>query len=98
MIPRARNSDPAQSHQAAAQAAFFAPSHADRILTALRLHGPMTAHELERYTGLTAVQIDRRAAEMRRAMQIKARTFCGIEQKRYSPAGVPAQVWEAIDA
>jgi hypothetical protein len=63
--PRARRSDPATSHQAAARASRFSESHAGRIHVAL-MAGPATAHELAERTGLTVVQIDRRLPELQR--------------------------------
>jgi hypothetical protein len=63
--PRARRSDPATSHQAAARASHFSESHAGRIHVAL-MAGPQTAHELAERTGLTVVQIDRRLPELQR--------------------------------
>jgi len=65
--PRARRTDPATSHAAAAKAERFASSHAGRILAALRDLGTATAHELAPATGLTVVQIDRRMVELQRA-------------------------------
>ena len=65
--PRARRTDPATSHKAAAKAERFAASHAGRILAALRDLGLATAHELALATGLTVVQIDRRTIELQRA-------------------------------
>ena len=71
---RARASDPMTSVTAAIQSSRFAESHAGRILAALKLHGPMTAHELG-IVGLTVVQADRRLPELaskRLATVIKA--------------------------
>ena len=68
--PAARASDPATSHQAARKAKKFAGGHATRIHAALKLHGPMTAHELH-ITGLTVVQCDRRLPELARAGLIR---------------------------
>jgi len=65
--PRARRTDPATSHAAAAKAERFATTHAGRILAALRDLGTATAHELSTATGLTVVQIDRRTIELQRA-------------------------------
>jgi predicted ArsR family transcriptional regulator len=60
---RARASDPMTSVTTAIQSSRFAESHAGRILAALKLHGPMTAHELG-IVGLTVVQADRRLPEL----------------------------------
>jgi len=87
----ARNADPAQSHEAAARAAAFAPTHRDRILAALRQYGPLTAHELERHTGLSYVQIDRRMHEL-----VKNHDARRAPLTRPTPTGGRAQVWEAV--
>jgi predicted ArsR family transcriptional regulator len=63
----ARSDDPETSHAAARNAERFAASHAGRILAALKLHGPRTAHELEALVGLSVVQIDRRLPELKAA-------------------------------
>lgn len=95
----ARKSDPIQSHEAAARAAVFAGPHRERIVAALKKHGPMTAHELERFTGLHYVQIDRRMNEARRLGEARALVQCidgcRVEIKRVTPSGGLAQVWEA---
>jgi predicted Rossmann fold nucleotide-binding protein DprA/Smf involved in DNA uptake len=69
MSARARTSDPATSHGAARNAAHFADSHKDRIMAALK-EGPRTAAGLAAMTGLTVVQIDRRAVELERSGRI----------------------------
>lgn len=96
----ARKSDPVQSHEAAARAEVFAGSHRERIVAALKKHGPMTAHELERFTGLHYVQIDRRMHEARANAEVRALVQhidgCLVEIKRSTPSGGLAQVWEAI--
>lgn len=94
-IALARNSDPIQSHDAADRARQFAPSHRERILSALKKHGPRTAHELERITGLSVVQIDRRMHELVKAREARAHVDL-FEQpvKRGTPSGGLAQVWE----
>ena len=63
---RARRTDPITSHTAARNAGRFANSHKGRILDALQL-GPQTAHGIAQVTGLTVVQVDRRASEMERS-------------------------------
>lgn len=89
--PLARNTDPITSHMAADSAAKFNQSHADRILAALRQQGPSTAHELEKASGLTVVQIDRRLIEIER--QGHARR---TKETRRTPTGGRAFVWEAV--
>ena len=63
---RSRRTDPETSHKAAARASQFATSHAGRILLALQLHGPRSAHGLSLVIGLSVVQIDRRLPELKR--------------------------------
>lgn len=68
---RARSSDPATSHQAAANAAAFAGSQCVRILAALERLGSGTADDIGSACGLTVVQVDRRRKEMERAGLIR---------------------------
>lgn len=96
----ARKSDPVQSAAAGERAVAFAGSHRELLLAALKKHGPKTAHELELYTGLNYVQIDRRMHELRAANEARAYVQhidgCLVEIKRTTPSGGLAQVWEAI--
>lgn len=71
MMPRARASDPVTSQRAAALAERFAGSHRERILQALQEEGPAAPPKLEKLTGLTIVQIDRRLIEMQRDKLIR---------------------------
>jgi hypothetical protein len=87
--PRARKTDPTTSHEAARRAELFATSHAERIVCALRMRGPSTAHELEPHTRLNYVQIDRRMHELVKAGRIKRTPLT-----RPTPTGGRAQVWE----
>lgn len=66
---RARTTDPSTSHAAAVSANAFAPTHSQRICAALK-EGTKTALEIERATGLTVVQIDRRLPELQRANKV----------------------------
>lgn len=69
-VPRARNTDPSTSHQAAARAAYFVDGHKDRICKALAwlatMNQPATADRIASASGLTVVQVDRRLPEMQR--------------------------------
>lgn len=87
----ARTTDPAQSHEAAARSAAFTTSHRGRILAALRVYGPMTAHELAERTELSYVQIDRRMHEL-----VKARQARATGATRPTPTGGRAAVWEVV--
>ena len=88
---RARKTDPATSHAAAARAGEFAAGHASRILAALQDNGPSTADEIAHATGLTVVQVDRRLPEMQRS-GIAAPTG----ETRLSASRVPQRVWKAL--
>jgi len=65
-IPRVRANDPDTSIVAAINAEKFAASHSGRIVEALKLHGPASAHRLSLLIGLTVVQLDRRFSELKR--------------------------------
>lgn len=86
----ARNTDPSQCHEAADRARRFAPSHRDRILSALKQHGPHTAHELEPITGMSVAQIDRRRHELVSAGDVRL-----LPEQRRTPTGGWSQVMEA---
>ena len=87
-LVRAR--DPLSSVQAAERAPAFIGSHTARILAALR-HGPATAHELQRLTGLTVVQIDRRLPDCAAADTARVVQIAGEDLIRGG-----ARVWEAV--
>jgi predicted Rossmann fold nucleotide-binding protein DprA/Smf involved in DNA uptake len=67
---KARATDPATSHAAAARSGTFAGTHKARILQALQ-HGPLTTAAIASASGLTVVQVDRRACELERAGHIE---------------------------
>lgn len=96
-IPRARAKDPATSQQAGLRSKQFSVGHETLIRAALKLYGPMTAHEMQPYTGLDYVQIDRRIAAMRRANAVQAYAGQdGAPVTRRTPSGGSATVWEAV--
>ena len=64
-FPRARNSDPATSHAAAA-ALTTATDHYTAIHEALTLHGPAGKDRIAALAGLDPSQVARRLPEMRR--------------------------------
>ena len=84
-----RAHDPLSSVLAAERAPSFSGVHCDRILSALK-RGPATAHELQKLTGLTVVQIDRRLPELFR--NAKARVV-QVDDADLMRGG--ARVWEA---
>ena len=64
-FPRARNSDPATSHAAAA-AVTTAEDHYTAIHEALTLYGPAGKDRIAALAGLDPVQVSRRLPEMRK--------------------------------
>lgn len=86
-----RASDPFTSIQAAERSVAFSGGHCARILGALKLYGPSTALELQSYTGLTVVQIDRRMPDLREAGQAKVVQVNGADLARKG-----YRVWEAV--
>jgi hypothetical protein len=66
-----RSSDPSTSKTAAINAGRFANGHASRVLAALQLHGPRTAHELSQLIGLSVEQIDRRLPDLKAASKAR---------------------------
>ena len=77
VLSRARRTDPESSHIAAANAAQFAGTHAQRILAALDVISTGTAHEIAEAAGLTVVQVDRRLCELERVGKVRFLTMPG---------------------
>lgn len=67
--PRARSTDPATSHAAAAKAKRFAIDHRAAIVGALFLPG--TCYDIARRTGLDHVAVARRMRELIEAGQVR---------------------------
>jgi hypothetical protein len=69
-LPRARATDPATSHSAAAMVCHIANSHKIRILEAIKSVSDRTlgatAGEIAAASGLSVVQVDRRLIELQR--------------------------------
>lgn len=83
---KARATDPATSHAAAAQA-NFAAAHRGKILAALAA-GPATAEELSRRCGLRYEAVSRRLSELERAGQAEP-----TGETRMGSAGRAMRVW-----
>lgn len=64
--PAARRTDPATSHQAAAQARELAAAHQRAILAALEAHGAMGKDRIAMHAGLDGVAVCRRLTELER--------------------------------
>jgi hypothetical protein len=65
-----RATDPLTSINAAENSAKFSGGHKALILESLK-DGAKSVRELERCTGLTVVQIDRRMAELKRSNEVE---------------------------
>ena len=85
-----RAHDPLTSVIAAERSSSFSGGHCDRILAALN-GGPATAHELQHFTGLTVVQIDRRLPELFRNGKARVQQLDGSDVTRGG-----FRVWEAL--
>jgi predicted HTH transcriptional regulator len=87
----ARTTDPDTSHDAAIRATRFSKSHKGKIFKSLLWKGDMTAHEMEKYTGLNYVQIDRRMHEL-----VKSKLVIDSGIRRPTPTGGRAIVWQIL--
>jgi hypothetical protein len=103
MNPLARTIDPETSHDAAIRAASFSASHQRRILYALLIQkkfnpgwGGLTAHEMEKLTRLSYVQIDRRMHELYRPKNNGTPLVKKSGIIRPTPSGGKAIVWSLI--
>ena len=67
-----KHNGPSTSQDAAERAQHFFSGHCLAILASLQFHGPQTAKEAARTTGLSSVQISRRTADMQSAGLIRA--------------------------
>lgn len=92
--PRARRSDPATSHIAAARVREFASGHFSAILAALTAPGA-TIYELAARTGIDHVAIARRMSELEKLGRVRVqRDPQGREVTRPGRSGRPCRVWE----
>jgi predicted ArsR family transcriptional regulator len=86
--PRARTSNAATSHAAAARVREFDGEHYAKILEALKRPG--TIHEIAERCGLDPVQVARRLSELEKALPPRA---LPTDETRPSPRGRPCRVW-----
>ena len=90
--PRARNSDP-QTSQDAARAFRGKPCRNHYLLILGVMHRPMTGREIAKLTGLSMEQVCRRLPELDRAGLARP-----TDVVRRSRSGHGERVWEAIHA
>lgn len=96
--PRARNTDPATSHAAAADAELRASAGRIAVLASL-LNGPKTDFELAAATGRQQTSAGKRRGECRdHGLVDVARDGRGEEVKRAAPSGSKALVWQITPA
>lgn len=88
-IRRARASDPATSKAAARASHGLASEHRAAILRVMRTGGDWTASEIAERSGLTAVQVARRLAELRQDGAIRETV-----NTRPTPSGRASQCHE----
>lgn len=89
--PAARINDPDTSHIAAAFANCFTQDHKERIVEALRKHGPMGKDAIGRRTGLDGVSVARRLPELLKANQVRL-----TGRKVPSIRGLLEREWELV--
>jgi hypothetical protein len=92
-VPRARRTDPLTSHEAAARVPEFGDDHRDRIVAALREHGPGTCWDIAGWTGLDHVRVARRMKELE---ELKPARVVRTSSKRPGPTGTGCTVWAAV--
>ena len=89
--PKARNSDPDTSHEAAESMEGDAKAQRQRILAYLRYHGPHTADCLDAFLGLRDTSAGRRLPELKEMGLVEMTTM-----KALTRSGRRAHVWRAI--
>ncbi len=89
--PRARNTDPATSHAAAASMQNEAGSQRAAIYAHLRKNGPAIADELDAALGLRLTSAGRRLAELHDQGLVER-----TEQTRDTRSGRKAYLWRAL--
>lgn len=88
-LRRSRATDPQTSQDAARRANGLAAAHRQAILATMQRGGSWTAHEVAENCGLTAVQVNRRFAELRDDGAIQATV-----DTRPTPSGRAAQCYD----
>jgi hypothetical protein len=86
-----RKSDPQTSFQAAAMVSGFAHSHCQKILEALRLHGPLGKTRIAAKTGIDHIAVARRLSDLKNA---NLALPTGDTEK--SATGRNEQIWRAL--
>ncbi len=87
---RARNVDPATSHDAADRVPEFADGHFRKILDALEdLRRPSTFYEIADFCGIQAHAVGKRLSELETAGLIYR-----TDETRATPSGRQAHVWK----
>lgn len=89
----ARNTDPATSHMAAADATANLKNRHYQVLMLLFVAGPLTDFELAERAGLQQTSIGKRRGECRDKGWIEPDHVNGLQVRRPAPSGSMAQVW-----
>ena len=89
--PRARESDPETSHEAAASMANEAAAQRSKIHRALLCHGGKTADGLDEFCELRVTSAGRRLPELQKLGLARP-----TDRKEKTRSGRMARVWEAV--
>jgi len=89
--PRARNSDPVTSHQAAESMMGEAQGQRANILAALTMFGPMTADELDEKLDLRDTSAGRRLPELAEMGLVER-----LKDMRRTRSNRQAHIWRAL--
>jgi len=90
-VPRARTSDVATSHAAAASMRSVAKSQHAAIVWCLEGHGPLTYWQIAQHLGWEPVKVARRLAELRELGQVER-----LPETRDTPTGRQAHLHKAV--
>jgi hypothetical protein len=93
----ARRNDLETSYEAARDASKGAPNHRLRALYALSAHGPMTDFELADKTNLQQNSIGKRRKDCQDLGLIDFFLVDGEKQRRKTPSGSSAYVWQITE-
>jgi predicted transcriptional regulator len=85
------------SHEAAAKASIKAPNHRIVALKAFVEHGPMTDFQLAEKTGLQQTSIGKRRKDCQDAGLIDFYMPNGEKERRQTPSGSSACVWQITE-
>ena len=92
-----RSTDPVTSFEAAVNTSYKSPNHRLIALQALLTHGPMTDFQLAEKTGLQQTSIGKRRKDCQDARLVDFYMPGGEKERRQTPSGSSAYVWQITD-